>query len=117
MYILVKEFITDFKLDAISPKEFNKSIPVFWRMDSGVNVTVDVSHNGIQCCSAGPLSTKNGQCNCLISNPYYGTVTISASAVNHISGPKRTSTNVKVLQKNQFRICNSLSVYLCLFLS
>ena len=91
----------NFSLNPISAKEFNESIPVIWEMTSGINVTVNVTYNGIPCCSAGPLTTTTGQCDCLISDPalfdHDGVVNISATAWNQISGPEIKSLDVEVM--------------------
>ena len=98
--------IKNFELVEIPPKEYNKAFPVIWTMKYGINVTVNASHNGMHCCSAGPLTTQQGQCNCSISNPYYGTVNILVTAANRVSGPVTRSLTVEVPQtlfiKNQF---------------
>ena len=88
----------NFNLKTItSPQEFNKSIPVEWTMDTGVDVTINVTQNGIPCCSAGPLTATTGQCNCLISNPFHSTVEILVTASNQVSGPLTKSMNVEVI--------------------
>ena len=93
--------IQNFKLNQISAKEFGKSIPVVWEMTSGINVTVNVTYNGILCCTAGPETNTTGQCDCLISSPGLFDpdtwVNISATAWNRISGPETKSFDVEVM--------------------
>ncbi|CAB3997139.1 neurogenic locus notch homolog 1, partial [Paramuricea clavata] len=99
----ILEMMQDFRLNEISLQEFGKSIPVIWEMTSGINVTVNVTYNGIPCCSAGPLTNTTGQCDCLISDPDLfdtdGMVNISATAWNRISGPETKSLDIEVLKK------------------
>ena len=93
--------IQNFQLNQISAKEFGKSIPVVWEMTSGINVTVNVTYNGILCCTAGPETNTTGQCDCLISNPSLFDpdtwVNISATAWNRISGPDTKSFEIEVI--------------------
>ena len=101
-FSLVVELIQQFSINEISPREFNTSIPipVTWEMSTGINVTVNVTYNGIPCCDAGPLTNTTGRCDCLISNPNLfdpdGVVSISATAWNQVSYQEK-SINVKVM--------------------
>ena len=99
---VVVELIQEFNLSEISPREFDTSvpIPVTWEMLTGLNVTVNVTYNGIPCCNAGPLTDTGGRCDCLVSDPDLfdpdGVVNISAIARNR-RFDQVASINVQVI--------------------
>lgn len=99
--------IQNFRLNQIPIQELNKTIPVIWEMTSGINVTIDVTFNGIPCCSEGPLTATTGECNCSVLNQDLfdpqDLVNISATAQNQI-GQETFSLMVQVIVSLHLKI-------------